>query len=245
MVDNCFGEAGHSVVIEEFLTGVEASILSVFDGKQITPFISAKDHKKIKEGETGLNTGGMGVIAPNPYVSDSVFEDFRENIMIPTAEGLIAEDLRFAGIIFFGLMINEKGVYLLEYNLRLGDPETQAVLPLLKSDLLGIIEKAMDKGLSEKDLKWSGHCSCAVVQASGGYPLVYAKGYEIKGIEKEDRVYISGAVLENDKLLTSGGRVLTVVGVASDAERAKADAYALAEKIHFTDQYYRKDIGTI
>jgi len=245
MVDHCFGEAGNSVVIEEFLTGVEASILSVFDGKQITPFISAKDHKKIGEGETGLNTGGMGAIAPNPYVTDLVLEDFRDNIMAPTAEGLIAENLRFSGIIFFGLMINDKGVYLLEYNLRMGDPETQAVLPLLKSDLLDIIDKALDEGLSEKDLKWSGNCSCAVVQASGGYPLAYSKGYEISGIEKEDRVYISGAVLENDRLLTSGGRVLTVVGVAPDAERAKAEAYALVDKIHFTDQYYRKDIGTI
>ncbi|MBB6478640.1 phosphoribosylamine--glycine ligase [Spirochaeta isovalerica] len=244
MVNNCFGEAGNSVVIEEFLTGVEASILSVFDGKKITPFISAKDHKKIGEGETGLNTGGMGVIAPNPYVTDKIFNDFRDNIMLPTAAGLIADDLSFSGIIFFGLMINEKGVYLLEYNLRMGDPETQAVLPLLKTDLLEIIDKAMDKGLSEEDLEWSGNCSCAVVQASGGYPLEYAKGYEISGINNDDIVYISGAQLKDGKLLTSGGRVLTVVGMGADAESARTEAYGLIDKIHFTDQYYRKDIGT-
>ncbi|MBN2656655.1 MAG: phosphoribosylamine--glycine ligase [Spirochaetales bacterium] len=245
MVDNCFGEAGRSVVIEEFLTGVEASILSVFDGRGITPFISAKDHKKIGEGEKGLNTGGMGVIAPNPFVTDEVFRDFRENIMVPTAAGLISENLIFPGIIFFGLMINEKGVYLLEYNLRMGDPETQAVLPLLKTDLLEIIEKAMGPGLSEEDLEWSGNCSCAVVLASGGYPLGYAKGYEISGIDKEDIVYISGAQLDGGKLLTSGGRVLTVVGLAPDAQSAKGEAYAIIDKIHFTDQYCRKDIGTI
>lgn len=245
MIDNCFGEAGRSVVIEEYLTGVEASILSVFDGQNITPFISAKDHKKIGEGETGLNTGGMGVIAPNPYVTDEVFQLFQNHILKPTTKGLIQENLLFPGIIFFGLMINEKGVYLLEYNLRMGDPETQAVLPLLETDFLEIIEKAMGPGLSEKDLQWSGNYSCAVVQASGGYPLSYKKGYEIEGIEPEDTVYISGAEFRNGKLVTSGGRVLTAVGVASHPEEAKNEAYALMDKIHFIDQYYRKDIGTI
>ncbi|MBI9099559.1 MAG: phosphoribosylamine--glycine ligase [Spirochaetaceae bacterium] len=245
MINNCFGEAGSSVVLEEYLEGYEASILSVFDGNTITPFISAKDHKKIGEGETGLNTGGMGVIAPNPYVTESVYEDFLKNISDRTVVGLKAENLIFSGIIFFGLMITEKGVYLLEYNLRMGDPETQAVLPLLESDLLDIIEKAGKGHLSMDDLKWSGNCSCAVVQASGGYPLSYEKGYEIRGIEKDQLVYISGAQFSEGKLITSGGRVLTVVGTAQTAEEAKKEAYRLMDKITFKDQYYRKDIGTI
>ncbi len=245
MIDNCFGKAGGSVVIEEFLEGYEASILSIFDGNSITPFISAKDHKKIGEGERGLNTGGMGVIAPNPYVSDAVFEDFRNNILNPTLRGLKEENLEFSGIIFFGLMITEKGIYLLEYNLRMGDPETQAVLPLLESDLLVIFEKANRGNLSEKDLQWSGNCSCAVVQSSGGYPLAYDKGHEINGIEDDQIVYISGAQLSEGKLITSGGRVLTAVGVASSAEQARINAYKMMKKISFKDQYYRNDIGII
>lgn len=245
MIENCFGKAGGSIVIEEFLEGYEASILSIFDGNSITPFISAKDHKKIAAGERGLNTGGMGVIAPNPYVTEAVFEDFRNNISNPTLRGLKEENLEFSGIIFFGLMISAKGVYLLEYNLRMGDPETQAVLPLLESDLLEIFEKANRGSLSEKDLKWSGKCSCAVVQSSGGYPLAYEKGHVINGIEDDHIVYISGAQLSEGKLITSGGRVLTAVGVASDAEQARINAYKMVKKIFFKDQYYRKDIGII
>ncbi|MDA3810575.1 MAG: phosphoribosylamine--glycine ligase [Spirochaetaceae bacterium] len=245
MINNCFGDAGNSVVLEEYLEGYEASILSVFDGNTITPFISAKDHKKIGEGETGLNTGGMGVIAPNPYVTDSVYSDFINDISDKTLKGLKEEKLLFSGIIFFGLMITEIGVYLLEYNLRMGDPETQAVLPLLESDLLDIIEKALKGTLCLNDLKWSGNCSCAVVQASGGYPLSYKKGHEIHGIKKDQLVYISGAQLSEGKLITSGGRVLTVVGTAETAEKAKEEAYRLIKKIHFKDQYYRNDIGTI
>jgi len=245
MVDNCFGEAGNSVVIEEFLEGYEASILSVFDCNRLTPFISAKDHKKIGEGETGLNTGGMGVIAPNPYVTDSVLKDFKEKISDPTVRGLKEENLEFSGIIFFGLMIAEKGIYLLEYNLRMGDPETQAILPLLDSDLLNIIEKALSGGLYEQDLNWSGNCSCAVVQSSGGYPLSFTGGYEISGIEEDQAVYISGARLDDGKLITSGGRVLTAVGMAETAESAREKAYDMIRKIYFKDQYYRNDIGTI
>lgn len=245
MIDNCFGKAGGSVVIEEFLEGFEASILSIFDGNSITPFISAKDHKKIGEGESGLNTGGMGVIAPNPYVTDVVFENFINNISNPTLQGLKEENLEFSGIIFFGLMITVNGTYLLEYNLRMGDPETQAVLPLLESDLLDIIVKANKGSLSTEDLRWSGNCSCAVVQSSGGYPLAYDKGHEIHGIEVDQEIYISGAQLSEGKLSTSGGRVLTAVGVASSAEQARINAYKMINKISFQDHYYRNDIGTI
>ncbi len=245
MENACFGDAGNSVVIEEYLEGYEASILSVYDGNNIVPFVSAKDHKKIGEGENGLNTGGMGVVAPNPYVTNEIIVDFNNNILIPTLEGLNKEKLNFSGIIFFGLMITKKGVYLLEYNLRMGDPETQAVLPLLKSDLLDIVQLSLEGKLDPDDLEWSGRHSCAVVQASGGYPEKYEKGYEIRGIEDDHLVYISGAELKKDKLLTSGGRVLTVVGTADTASVAREEAYEIINKIHFKNQYYRKDIGII
>ncbi len=243
MVDGTFGEAGRSIVIEDYLEGVEASILSVFDGKNIIPFISAKDHKKIGEGEMGLNTGGMGVIAPNPHMTDSVFQDFYTQILNPTLMGLKNEKLEFSGIIFFGLMITLKGIYLLEYNLRMGDPETQAVLPLLESDFLNILSLSIKGNLESKDIVWSGEHSCAVVQVSGGYPEKYEKGYEIHGADEDQLVYISGAERRRDRLYTSGGRVLTVVGTADSARGAREAVYQRLDKIHFKDHYYRKDIG--
>lgn len=170
MVDKVFSSAGEQIVVEEFLDGVEASILSVTDSNIILPFISAKDHKKIGEKETGLNTGGMGTIAPNPYVTKEVYDKFITEIMNPTLEGIKAEGMDFAGFIFFGLMITAKGVYLLEYNMRLGDPETQVVLPLLESDFINLLESGIDRKLSEIDVKWSNKSACCVVLASGGYP---------------------------------------------------------------------------
>ncbi|CAG0908973.1 unnamed protein product, partial [Cyprideis torosa] len=178
MEEKSFGDAGQEVVIEEYLQGFEASILSVFNGNEIFPFISAMDHKKIGEGETGLNTGGMGVLAPNPKFTQAHFDTFEQEILKPTLEGLKQEELLFSGVIFFGLMITEKGIYLLEYNLRMGDPETQATLPLLESDLLEVFQDAhQGKSL---DLKWKDAKSCCVVMASGGYPLNYDKGFEIR-----------------------------------------------------------------
>ena len=198
MVDKQFGDAGTSIVIEEYLQGVEASILSFYDGKTILPLISAKDHKKIGENETGPNTGGMGVIAPNPHVNSAVNEMFIRDIMNPTLNGLKEEGLSFSGIIFFGLMITDKGTYLLEYNLRMGDPETQAVLNLLDSDLLSLIEACTEGRLSETAPEWKKGSACCVVLASGGYPGSYNKGYEISGIDKTDcSVYVAGA-LDND-----------------------------------------------
>lgn len=246
MVDKVFSAAGEKIVVEEFLDGVEASILSVTDSKVILPFISAKDHKKIGEKETGLNTGGMGTIAPNPYVTKEVYDAFINGIMNPTLEGIKAEGMNFAGVIFFGLMITDKGVYLLEYNMRMGDPETQVVLPLLESDFIELLESGLKGDLANADVKWSNKSACCVVLASGGYPEAYNKGYEITGIDKVDNmVFVAGARAEDGKLLTSGGRVLNVVAVGDNLEDARAKAYADAEKIDFTGKYCRKDIGVL
>ena len=246
MVDKVFSAAGEKIVVEEFLDGVEASILSVTDSKVILPFISAKDHKKIGEKETGLNTGGMGTIAPNPYVTKEVYDAFINGIMNPTLEGIKAEGMNFAGVIFFGLMITDKGVYLLEYNMRMGDPETQVVLPLLESDFIELLENGLKGDLANADVKWSNKSACCVVLASGGYPEAYNKGYEITGIDKVDNmVFVAGAKAEDGKLLTSGGRVLNVVAVGENLEDARAKAYADAEKIDFTGKYCRKDIGVL
>ena len=245
MVEKKFNSAGNEVVIEEFLDGYEASVLSFTDSETILTMISAKDHKKIGENETGPNTGGMGAICPNPYMTDEVEKEFRENILKPTLEGIKAEKMDFSGIIFFGVMITKKGVYLLEYNMRLGDPETQAVLPLLESDLLDVIKSCLNKELYKQTLKWKNGFSCCVVASSGGYPEAYEKGYEIKFGIKNDLVFMAGVMEKDGKLLTSGGRVLSAVGTGNTLEEARENAYSLLEKIDFRDKYYRKDIGKI
>src|SRR5690606_37318757 len=224
MEDKAFGEAGSEVVIEEYLEGFEASILSFFNGKEIVPFVSAKDHKKIGEGETGLNTGGMGVLAPNPLFKREHFDAFESGILQPTLKGLLEEDLLFSGVIFFGLMITSKGVYLLEYNLRMGDPETQATLPLLENDLYEIVRKS-NRGEDFK-LEFSNQQACCVVMVSGGYPLNYEKGFEIRGLENVQSPYfIAGAQLSDGKVLTSGGRVINVVGIGETMVEARTIAY--------------------
>ena len=250
MVNDKFGEAGNQVVIEEFLNGVEASILSFTDSKVIVPLLSAKDHKKIGENETGLNTGGMGVISPNPYVTDRILEEFKENIMNPTLKGIQAEGMDFEGVIFFGIMITEKGVYLLEYNMRLGDPETQAVLPLLENDLLELIESSFDKKLSEVNIRWKELYSCCVVGVAEGYPENYKKGDIITGLDNFDEnnnelIFIAGAKYENNQFLTNGGRVLNTVGIGTTPNEAREKAYNLLNKINFNGKYFRKDIGEI
>ena len=244
MEDKTFGDAGNEVVIEEYLEGFEASILSFFNGKKIVPFVSAKDHKKIGEGETGLNTGGMGVIAPNPLFTDEHFKMFEEEIMEPTKCGLIKEGLEFAGVIFFGLMITTKGVYLLEYNLRMGDPETQTTLPLLENDLAEVVNKAI-KG-EDFDLNFKNQHACCVVMVSGGYPGNYDKGFEIRGLENVTCPnFIAGAKLSGEQILTSGGRVINVVGLGNTLEEARETAYENIKKVHFDYEYYRNDIGVI
>ncbi|MEI0494141.1 phosphoribosylamine--glycine ligase [Brachyspira intermedia] len=247
MVKKIFKDAGNEVVIEEFLEGVEASILSVTDSNVIIPFISAKDHKKVGDNDTGNNTGGMGVISPNPYYTKEAEELFIKDILEPTLKGIKAEKMSFAGIIFFGLMITKKGVYLLEYNVRMGDPETQAVLQLLETDYLSIIESAMKRELSTLNIKWKNKHACCVVMASGGYPASYNKGYKIEGIDKiNGQCFIAGAKLdENNNIITDGGRVLNVVNIAYSLEEARKLTYADIEKIDFKDKYYRKDIGLI
>ena len=247
MVKKIFKDAGNEVVIEEFLEGVEASILSVTDSNIIIPFISAKDHKKVGDNDTGNNTGGMGVISPNPYYTKEAEELFIKDILEPTLKGIKAEKMSFAGIIFFGLMITKKGVYLLEYNVRMGDPETQAVLQLLETDYLSIIESAMKRELSTLNIKWKNKHACCVVMASGGYPANYNKGYKIEGIDKiNGQCFIAGAKLdENNNIITDGGRVLNVVNIADSLEEARKLTYADIEKIDFKDKYYRKDIGLI
>ena len=247
MVKKIFKDAGNEVVIEEFLEGVEASILSVTDSNVIIPFISAKDHKKVGDNDTGNNTGGMGVISPNPYYTKDAEELFIKDILEPTLKGIKAEKMPFAGIIFFGLMITKKGVYLLEYNVRMGDPETQAVLQLLETDYLSIIESAMKRELSTLNIKWKNKHACCVVMASGGYPASYNKGYKIEGIDKiNGQCFIAGAKLdENNNIITDGGRVLNVVNIAYSLEEARKLTYADIEKIDFKDKYYRKDIGLI
>jgi len=246
MLDKKFGSAGNTLVIEEFMTGREVSVLSFVDGKTIKTMTSAQDHKRAKDGDEGLNTGGMGTIAPNPYVTKEVYDKFITEIMNPTLEGIKAEGMDFAGFIFFGLMITAKGVYLLEYNMRLGDPETQVVLPLLESDFINLLESGIDRKLSEIDVKWSNKSACCVVLASGGYPEKYNKGYEITGMDSVDNmVFVAGAKLENGKLLTNGGRVINVVAIGDNLEEARAKAYSDAEKVNFEKKYFRKDIGVL
>lgn len=246
MVEDIFKGAGKKIVIEEFLEGVEASILSITDGETIIPFISSKDHKQIYDGDLGPNTGGMGTIAPNPYCSEEVLKNFEENIMLPTLKGIKEEKMDYVGIIFFGLMICKNGVYLLEYNVRMGDPETQVVLPLMENDFTDLILSALDQKLSSYNVKWKkGHASC-VIAASGGYPAKYEKGYEIKNTENIDnKLFIAGGKYEGNTLVTSGGRVLAVTALGDTLEEAREKAYNDINKIDFKDIYYRKDIGKI
>jgi len=251
MVNKAFASAGDTVVIEEFLDGVEISVLSITDTNVILPFISAKDHKKISEKETGLNTGGMGVIAPNPYYTKTVEEKFISDILEPTLKGLKAEKMNFAGIIFFGLMVAKGEVYLLEYNMRMGDPETQAVLPLMKTDYLDLIDAALNKKLDKFKIDWENKSACCVVMAAGGYPVKYEKGNVISGLEKfsaEDenkKIFFAGVKSDNGNFLTNGGRVLNVVAIENSLDGAITKSYDNVKEISFKDNYYRKDIGTL
>ena len=244
MIDDAFNGAGQKIVVEEFLEGVEASILSICDGKRIIPFISAKDHKQIYDGGKGPNTGGMGVLAPNPYVTSEVMRDFEDNIMANTLRGIQEEGFDFKGIIFFGLMITKKGVYLLEYNVRMGDPETQSVLHLMESDLYEVIEAAMDERLNEIQVEWKDEVCINVVLASSGYPGSFQKGFSITIDESiKDNVFLAGAKLEKGVLKTSGGRVLSVIGTGKTLEEAREEAYRNVELVDFMGAYCRKAIG--
>ncbi len=247
MADKIFGESGSRVVIEEFLTGPEVSVLSFTDGKTVVPMISSMDHKRALDGDKGLNTGGMGTVAPNPYYTDEVAAECMEKIFLPTIKAMSSLGRPFKGCLYFGLMLTPDGPKVIEYNCRFGDPETQVVLPLLESDLFEIMQAVSEERLSEVEVKFSSKNACCVVLASNGYPKAYDKGFEIKIGELGDNAdfYIAGAKLDENsgKLLTNGGRVLNVVAKSDTLEQAIADAYKAVENVTFDNAFCRKDIG--
>ena len=244
MSDKVFGASGDNVVIEEFLTGPEVSVLAFTDGKTVVPMVSSMDHKRAKDGDEGLNTGGMGTIAPNPYYTEDVASVCMEKIFLPTVNAMNAEGRTFKGCLYFGLMITPNGPKVIEYNCRFGDPETQVVLPLLESDLLTVMQAVTNEKLEEVEVKFSKKSACCVIMASDGYPSAYGKGFEID-IPSDilPSVFVAGASLKDGKLLTSGGRVLGVTAVEDDLSSAVVSAYKKVEKISFANAYYRKDIG--
>ena len=248
MSEGKFGESGRRVVIEEFLTGPEVSVLSFTDGKTVVPMISSKDHKRANDNNEGLNTGGMGTIAPNPFYTPEVAAECMEKIFLPTIDAMNKEGRTFKGCLYFGLMITPKGPKVIEYNCRFGDPETQVVLPLLKSDLLEIMMAVQAGRLSEVPVEFSDETAACVVMASGGYPVKYQSGYEITGLDEKGQaegvtVYHAGTKLVDGKFVTAGGRVLGVTATGKTLDEALSRAYAGVEKIHFTDVHYRHDIG--
>lgn len=244
MGDHKFGKSGDRIVIEEFLEGPEVSVLSFTDGKTVVPMISSMDHKRAGDGDTGLNTGGMGTIAPNPYYTPEVAERCMNEIFLPTIKAMEDEGRTFKGCLYFGLMITADGPKVIEYNCRFGDPETQVVLPLLESDLLEIMMAVTEERLTPEMVKFSEKSACCVIGASNGYPLAYEKGYEMTIPEEIlDKTYIAGAKLEDGKLLTNGGRVLGVTAIADTLEEAVKESYSMIEKIDFKNKYYRNDIG--
>ncbi len=244
MIEDTFNGAGKEIIIEEFLTGVEASILSITDGNTIIPFISSKDHKAIFDGNEGPNTGGMGTIAPNPHCTNEVLREFETGILNPTLEGIKKENLDYVGIIFFGIMINDSGVYLLEYNVRMGDPETQVVLPLLENSLLDLIEAAVERNLKKETVTFKDKIACCVIGASAGYPGKYDKGEVIDGLETcNEKVFIAGAVKSRENIITNGGRVLGITAIGDTLNEARDKAYLALNHVKFNGMYYRKDIG--
>ena len=243
MEDKVFGDSGSKIVIEEFLEGPEVSVLSFTDGKTVVPMVSSMDHKRAGDGDTGLNTGGMGTIAPNPYYTKDIAKECMDKIFIPTMEAMNKEGRTFKGCLYFGLMITKDGPKVIEYNCRFGDPETQVVLPLLESDLLEIMMAVEEERLSELEVKFSSGAACCVVMASDGYPKKYNTGFEITGLDGKDMVYVAGAKLSDGKLLTSGGRVLGVTETAANLGEAIEKAYKKVKTINFENAYYRNDIG--
>ena len=243
--DKIFGESGSRVIIEEFLTGPEVSVLSFTDGETVVPMISSMDHKRAKDGDQGLNTGGMGTIAPNPYYTAEVARECMETIFLPTIRAMKAEGRPFRGCLYFGLMLTPDGPKVIEYNCRFGDPETQVVLPLLETDLLTIMQAVAAGKLSQVEVKWKDASAACVVMASDGYPTHYEKGFPITLPElgADEHIFIAGAKLQEGTLVTSGGRVLGAVSVKSTLKEAVDGAYALAERIRFGNAYYRRDIG--
>ena len=244
MQDKQFGASGDNIVIEEFLTGPEVSVLSFTDGKTVVPMISSMDHKRAKDNDEGLNTGGMGTVAPNPYYTDDIAAECMEKIFLPTIDAMNKEGRTFKGCLYFGLMLTPKGPKVIEYNCRFGDPETQVVLPLLESDLLTIMKACTEGTLDTTEVKFADKHACCVIMASAGYPESYEKGYEMNIPDDiAPSVYVAGAKLDKDKLLTNGGRVLGVTSIDTSLEGAIAKSYEKVQKISFGNAYYRNDIG--
>lgn len=242
MEDKIFGESGNNIVIEEFLEGPEVSVLAFTDGETIIPMVSSMDHKRALDNDEGLNTGGMGTVAPNPYYTKEVEKECMEKIFIPTITSMKKEGRPFSGCLYFGLMLTKDGPKVIEYNCRFGDPETQVVLPLLKSDLLDIMLKISENKLNEAEVEFSNESACCVIMASKGYPQKYETGFEIT-MPEDNEIFVAGAKKDGEKILSAGGRVLGVTGVSDTLENAIKKAYEKVSTVHFENAYYRKDIG--
>ncbi len=248
MEDGKFGTAGQKIVVEEFMTGPEVSVLAFTDGKTIRPMVSSQDHKRAYDHDEGLNTGGMGTFSPSRVYTEELQKECMERIFIPTMEAMNREGRPFKGILFFGLMLTPDGPKVLEYNARFGDPETQVVLPRLENDLLEIFEAIIDEKLETIDITWRENAAVCVVMASGGYPEHYAKGYEIKGLDVAGQqqdiiIFHAGTRKEGSCFYTNGGRVLGVTAIAENIEKAREKAYHAISQISFKDAHYRRDIG--
>ncbi len=250
MEDKMFGESGNNIVVEEFITGPEVSVLSFTDGKTLIPMVSSKDHKRALDGNKGLNTGGMGTISPNPHYTEKLAKECMETIFMPTVEAMNKEGRTFKGCLYFGLMLTADGPKVIEYNARFGDPETQVVLPRLKTDLVDILLAISEDKLADINIEWSDETCACVVMASPGYPSAYPKGLEIKGLDENGQVenavvYHAGTICKDGKILTNGGRVLGVTAKGENLDIALENAYKAVSKIDFDGVHYRKDIGRI
>ena len=244
MSDKVFGKSGDQIVVEEFLTGPEVSVLSFTDGNVVVPMISSMDHKRAGDNDTGLNTGGMGTVAPNPYYTDAIAQECMDTIFLPTINAMNAEGRTFKGCLYFGLMLTPNGPKVIEYNCRFGDPETQVVLPLLESDLLTVMQATTNGTLAETEVQFANKHACCVITASAGYPASYGKGYPITMTEEaEVHTYVAGAALKDGVLVTSGGRVTGTTAVADTLADAIKEAYRLADGVQFDNAYRRSDIG--
>ncbi len=248
MIEHIFGKSGNTVVVEEFMTGPEVSVLAFTDGNVVKPMISSMDHKRVNDNDEGLNTGGMGTIAPSPYYTEDIAKTCMETIFLPTIKALKEEGRTFKGCLYFGLMLTPNGPKVVEYNCRFGDPETQVVLPLLESDLYTIMRACHDGTLENVDVKWSDEACACVVEASGGYPTKYEKGYEIHGLDEDGQhdgvtIYHAGTKKENGKYYTNGGRVLGITAKGTTLQEALDKAYSVVKEVGFDKMHYRTDIG--
>jgi phosphoribosylamine--glycine ligase len=248
MVDKKFGKSGNKVVIEECLSGPEVSVLSFCDGKTVVPMVSAQDHKRAYDNDEGLNTGGMGTFSPSRIYTKELNDECMKTIFQPTVDAMAEEGRTFVGILYFGLMLTKDGMKVIEYNARFGDPETQVILPRLKTDLLDIMEHCVDGTLDKINIEWDDNACVCVVLASGGYPVEYKKGYEITGLEEAEKdknivIFHAGTAIKDGKFVTNGGRILGITALGKDIDDARETAYAAVDKVNFEKKHFRHDIG--